>query len=149
MNDVFLYLSSHAFARSWSSEGIKKNGFPIYPKCCILSWCQEKLNFLFLLGIWLSLFSLKLPSLFAAWFFWTIHNKSHNMKALVILSHSWSPLHVYIDTNGLLYVSVRPPEYFREAKNYLSSPMQITWQWRPVSRFSHGLITLRQNKTWT
>ncbi len=23
--------------------------------------------------------------------FWTFHNKSHNMKALVILSHSWSP----------------------------------------------------------
>ncbi len=24
-------------------------------------------------------------------FFWTFHNKSHNMKALVILSHLWSP----------------------------------------------------------
>ncbi len=34
---------------------------------------------------------LKLPSLFAAWFFWTFHNKSHNNKALVILSHSRSP----------------------------------------------------------
>ncbi len=34
---------------------------------------------------------LKLPSLFAAWLFWTFHTKSHNMKALVILSHSWSP----------------------------------------------------------
>ncbi len=34
---------------------------------------------------------LKLPSLFAAWCFWTFHIKSHNMKALVILSHSWSP----------------------------------------------------------
>ncbi len=33
----------------------------------------------------------KLPPLFAAWHFWTFHNKSHNMKALVILSHSWSP----------------------------------------------------------
>ncbi len=33
---------------------------------------------------------LKLPSLFTAWLFWTFHNKSHNMKALVILSHSWS-----------------------------------------------------------
>ncbi len=34
---------------------------------------------------------LKLPSLFAAWHFWTFHTKSHNMKALVILNHSWSP----------------------------------------------------------
>ncbi len=34
---------------------------------------------------------LKLPSLFLAWTFWTFHNKSHNMKALVILNHSWSP----------------------------------------------------------
>ncbi len=32
---------------------------------------------------------LRLLSLFVAWFFWTFHNKSHNMKALVILSHSW------------------------------------------------------------
>ncbi len=34
---------------------------------------------------------LKLSSLFAAWLFKTFHNKSHNMKALVILSLSWSP----------------------------------------------------------
>ncbi len=34
---------------------------------------------------------LKLPSLFAAWLFWTFHTKPHNMKALIILSHSWSP----------------------------------------------------------
>ncbi len=34
---------------------------------------------------------LKLPSLLAAWLFWTFHNKSHNMKVLVILSQSWSP----------------------------------------------------------
>ncbi len=34
---------------------------------------------------------LKLPSLFAAWLLWTFHTKSHNMKALVILIHSWSP----------------------------------------------------------
>ncbi len=30
---------------------------------------------------------LKLPSLFVARHFWTFHNKLHNMKALVILSH--------------------------------------------------------------
>ncbi len=34
---------------------------------------------------------LKLPSRFAGWFVWTFHNKSHNMKELVILRHSWSP----------------------------------------------------------
>ncbi len=36
-------------------------------------------------------YTLKLPSLFTALLFWTFHTKSHNMKALVILSHSWSP----------------------------------------------------------
>ncbi len=36
--------------------------------------------------------TLKLPSLFAAWLFWTFHTKSHTMKALVFLSHSWSPI---------------------------------------------------------
>ncbi len=30
---------------------------------------------------------LKLPSLFAARLFWTFHNKLHNMKTLIILSH--------------------------------------------------------------
>ncbi len=34
---------------------------------------------------------LKLPSLFITWFLKTVHNKSHNMKALVTLNHSWSP----------------------------------------------------------
>ncbi len=34
---------------------------------------------------------LKLPSLFTAWLIWTFHTKSHNMKALAILSHLWSP----------------------------------------------------------
>ncbi len=34
---------------------------------------------------------LKLPSLFTAWLFFTFHNKSHIIKTLVILHHSWSP----------------------------------------------------------
>ncbi len=43
------------------------------------------------MSIWFYMFSyLKHPSLFAAWFFWTFQNKSHNMKALFVLSHSWS-----------------------------------------------------------
>ncbi len=33
---------------------------------------------------------LKLPSLLAAWFFWTYQNKSHDIKILVDLIHSWS-----------------------------------------------------------
>ncbi len=48
---------------------------------------------------------LKLPSLFDAWLFWTFHTKSHNMKALVILSHSWSqflPLIVYMEKKTLV-----------------------------------------------
>ncbi len=52
---------------------------------------------------------LKLPSLFAAWLFWTCHTKSHNMKALLILSHSWLPflqLTCLYEKNELLWVSV-------------------------------------------
>ncbi len=53
----------------------------IWPKICVTWKCLLILYFLYL----------KLPSLFAAWPFWTFHNKSHYMKALVILSHSWPP----------------------------------------------------------
>ncbi len=31
-------------------------------------------------------------------------------------------------------------------KNSPRLPMQITWPWPPVGRFSHGLITVRQRK---
>ncbi len=51
-------------------------------------------KFLHLSGMFYALsrsLNLKLPSLFTAWRFWTFHTKSHNMKALVILSHWWSP----------------------------------------------------------
>ncbi len=41
--------------------------------------------------IYISTICLKLPSLLAAWLFLTFHIKSHNIKALVILSHSQSP----------------------------------------------------------
>ncbi len=44
---------------------------------------------------WMSMYIrdklLKLPSLFTAWRFWTVHPKSHNLKTLVILRYSWSP----------------------------------------------------------
>ncbi len=48
-------------------------------------------------GIHTSVNILKLHShLFAVWLFRTFHNKSHNMKALIILNHSWSPFLPYI-----------------------------------------------------
>ncbi len=53
----------------------------------ILRWSSPDVLPLLMCG----LSFLKLPSLFAAWPFWTFHTKSHNMKVLVILSHSWSP----------------------------------------------------------
>ncbi len=78
---------------------------------------------------------LKLPSLFAAWCFWTFHNISHNMKALVILSHPWSsflPLTCLHEQNELLWVSVWPSGVFLWGKSLPISPMQITWPWPPV-----------------
>ncbi len=45
--------------------------------------------------------SLKLPSLFAGWFFWTFHNKSHNMKDWsffrTIHDHDFSYLLIYME----------------------------------------------------
>ncbi len=96
--------------------------------------------------------NLKLPSVFAAWLFWTFHNKSHNMKALVILSHSWSsflPLTCLYGKNEPLRVSVQPSEVFSWEKTSPRLPMQITWPWPPVGRFCYGLITVRQKNMWT
>ncbi len=78
---------------------------------------------------------LKLPSLFAAWLFWTFHTKSDNMKALVILSHSWSPFHprtCLYGINELLLVSVWPSGVFVWEKTPLRLSMQIReqiWSW--------------------
>ncbi len=58
---------------------------------------------------------LKRPSLLAASIFWTFHTKSHTMKALVILSHWWSPflpLTSLYGKNELLWVYVWPSEVF-------------------------------------
>ncbi len=61
---------------------------------------------------------LKLPSLFDACLFWTFHNKSHNMKALIILSHSWSPFLplVYMDKMNFCWSLCGLLEYFLEKK---------------------------------
>ncbi len=95
---------------------------------------------------------LKLPSLFAAWLLWTFHTKSHNMKALVILSHLWSPflpLTCLYGKKELLGVSRRPSGVFSWEKTPPRLPMQITWPWPPLGRFSHGLITIRKKWMWT
>ncbi len=92
---------------------------------------------------------LKLPSLFAAWLFWTFHTKSHNMKALDIISHSWWPFLPFTclyRKNELLWVSVWPSGEFSWEITLPRLPMQITWPWPPVGRFCHGLITVRQRK---
>ncbi len=81
--------------------------------------------------------------------FLTLHNKSHNMKALVILSHWWSPflpLTCLYGKNEILWVSVWPSGIFLQEKTHPRLPMQITWPRLPVGRFSHGLINIRQMK---
>ncbi len=80
-------------------------------------------------------------------FFLTFHTKSHNMKASVILSHSWSsllPLTWLYGKNEHLRVSVWPSGVFSGEKTPLILPMRITWPWQPVGSFSRGLITVRQ-----
>ncbi len=61
-------------------------------------------------SFWLCSFKhLKLPSLFAARFFWTFQNKLRNMKALVILSHHdhhFSHLLVFMKKKELLWAPV-------------------------------------------
>ncbi len=92
---------------------------------------------------------LKLPSLFAAWPFWTVHSKSHNMKDMVILSHSWSlfrPITCLYGHNELLWVSVRPCGVFSWEKSTIRLSIQFRRPWLPVSIFSHGLITVRKCK---
>ncbi len=92
--------------------------------------------------------TLKLPSLFVAWLCWTFHTKSHNMKALVILSHSWTPflpLTCLYGKNELLWAS----GVFSWEKPLPRLSMQVTLLWPPVGRFNHGLITINQKKMWT
>ncbi len=63
----------------------------------------------------LHIYCFKLPSQLTAWLFYSFHTKSDNMKALVILSHSWSPfllLTCLYGKNELLRVSARPSGVF-------------------------------------
>ncbi len=101
-----------------------------------------QLKYFFIILSYLSAQLLKLPSLFDAWPFWTFHTKSHNMKALVILSNSWSP---FLPLT-CLYRKVKPSGVFSLEKNSYRLLMQITWPWPPDVRFGYGLITVRQKK---
>ncbi len=136
---------------------------------CMLHWLDERSATLvqstsnwLAYGETVTCCHLKLPFQFAAWHFWTFYNKSHNMnawviiwkhwsymKALAIHDHHFSHLLVYMETVnfcGSLYGLL---EYFCEKKLPPRLPMQITWPWPSVGRFSHGLITVTQTKMWT
>ncbi len=80
---------------------------------------------------------LKLPSLFAAWLFWTFHNKSHNMKALVILSHSRSPFlpltslygkNVFCGSSGRLFWEKNSLKITHANHMTMTTSRQI-WSW--------------------
>ncbi len=82
---------------------------------------------------------------------WKNKIKSHNMKALVILSHSWLPFVPLTGLYGKNYFCgslCRFSGVFSWEKTPLRSPMQITWPWPQVDSFNHGLITVRQKKMW-
>ncbi len=70
---------------------------------------------------------LKLPSLFVTWLFWTFHNKLHNMKALVILSHHdhhFSHILVYMKKKKHLWVLLSSSGVFSREKTPHSSAFQ-------------------------
>ncbi len=92
---------------------------------------------------------LKIPSLIAAWLFWTFHSKSDNMKTLVILSHSWSPFlppTCLYEQKEHLWVCVSHSGIFSWEKTPSRLPMQITWPRLPLGRFVYDLITVRQKE---
>ncbi len=109
------------------------------PTSCFIAWCHAGMQYVQQLPLWppalyicfynytvhhgvidirppqQAYTDLKLHSLFAACIFWTVHTKSHNIKALVILNHSWSrflPLNCLYGNNELLWVSVQPSGVF-------------------------------------
>ncbi len=78
---------------------------------------------------------LKLPSLFAARLFWTFHNKLHNIKALVILSHHdhhFSHLLVFMKKNEHLPVIVSSSGVFSWEKTHHSSLFQRRGSYRDL-----------------
>ncbi len=95
---------------------------------------------------------LKLPSLFAAWLFWTFHTNHIIWKHWsfeVIHDHHFSHLLVYMKKKNFCGSLCVLLEYLLEKKTPPRLPMQITWPWPPVGIFSHSLITVGQKKMWT
>ncbi len=80
---------------------------------------------------------LKLPSLLVAWFFWTFHNKSHNMKALVILSHSWITISAtFVDlcvTFWSIFLKNNSSQITHANHITMTTSRQI-WAWRDYSK---------------
>ncbi len=76
--------------------------------------------------IGMGLYKLKLPSLFAAWLYSTFHTKSKNMKALVILYHSWSPFLsltcLYEEKKNFCWSLCGHLEYFSQKKLFPDHP---------------------------
>ncbi len=74
---------------------------------------------------------------------WTFHNK---YEALVIHDHHFCHLLVYREKMNFCGSLCGLLEYFHEKKTLPILPMQITWPWPTVGRFSHGLITYCKTK---
>ncbi len=90
--------------------------------------------------------NLKLPSLFADCNFLTFHTKSHNMKALVILSHSWSPflpLTCLYWNNELLCVSGWPSgDYPSHDHDHQWAVFVMSWLLLDKRKCEHNGVTL-------
>ncbi len=91
-------------SKTWTGQGREDLREKKILKCLGNTCCKGGIKKLVGIGKWEKVITLltrvcrrvrygilKRRSLFAAWLFWTFHTKSHNMKALVILSNSWSP----------------------------------------------------------
>ncbi len=68
------------------------------------------------IALTVGVYNLKIPSLFTGWFFWNIHNKSHNVKD----DHHFF-LHIYLsEENKLLWGTVCPFGVFSRKKKHRS-----------------------------
>ncbi len=72
-----------------------------------------------------------LPSLFAAWCFWTFHNKSHNMKnwsSWVIHDHHFSHVLVYMNKMNFYGSMCAFLEYFLKKKLPSDRHSHLGWE---------------------
>ncbi len=101
--------------------------FKMFCRCFLTAWLNDSV--VDWMTDWLT-YSLTLK-LFAARLFWTVHNKLHNMKALVILSHHdhhFSHLLVFMKKNELLCSS----GVFSQERTPHSSPFQHRGSYRDL-----------------